>query len=306
MAPSPAAGWEGPADAVVLPTFLVLGAAKAGTTTLARMLDGHPEIGMPKVKEAGYFSVHADFAAGVERYSEHHFRRVADRPARGDATPSYLCSPEAPDRVLATLPPASHRFVVLLRDPVDRAYSHYLHMVRTGVEQADFATAMAEDAARVAAEEVGVYNLCYAYGSRYATHLGRWLERFPASSFLFLFFDDLRADPVGACRQVLEFVDVDPDVPLVARHDNPAGTSRFGLISRAMAAPPWMKRSWDRVLSPRTKQRLTTAIDRFDRRPLPAAGIDPARAAELRTGFERDISVVETLTGRDLTPWRRA
>jgi hypothetical protein len=110
---------------VPLPDFVVVGAQKAGTTSLYRMLRKHPQIHMPRTKELHFFDVHWD--KGVEWYSEQ-FTPGRWEWRRGEATPYYLYRPMVRERMLQVLPKA--RLVVILRNPVDRAYSHYWHDLR--------------------------------------------------------------------------------------------------------------------------------------------------------------------------------
>ena len=105
-----------------LPDFVVIGAQKAGTTSLYRMLRKHPQVHMPRTKELHYFDFH--YERGPEWYAAQ-FRPGRWERRRGEATPNYMWGPLARQRLIADLPSA--RIIAILRNPVDRAYSHYWH-----------------------------------------------------------------------------------------------------------------------------------------------------------------------------------
>src|SRR5436189_26280 len=120
-----------------LPDFLILGAQKAGTTALYAYLRWHPQVTGPSFKEVSFFDRH--YARGERWYRAH--LPVRRRAVVGEASPSYLFHPLAPERVARMLPEA--RLIALLRNPVDRAFSHYQHEVALGREQLSFEDALA-------------------------------------------------------------------------------------------------------------------------------------------------------------------
>src|SRR5947209_8592328 len=129
-----------------LPNFLILGAQKAGTTALYAYLRWHPEITGPSFKEVSFFDRH--YARG-ERWYRAHFP-ARRRPFVGEASPSYLFHPLVPERVARLLPDA--RLVAILRNPVDRAFSHYQHEVSLGREPLSFEEAVAHEEERMRGE----------------------------------------------------------------------------------------------------------------------------------------------------------
>ena len=133
-----------------LPDFLVIGAARSGTTSLYRYLERHPAIAAASMKEIHYFSI--DHWRGVEWYRAHFptamTRKIVTwrgdaRCQTGEATPYYLFHPLAPERIADALPDI--RLVILLRNPIDRAFSHYLHEVALGIEELPFERAIDEE-----------------------------------------------------------------------------------------------------------------------------------------------------------------
>jgi hypothetical protein len=198
-----------------LPDFLILGAQKAGTTALYAYLRWHPEITGPSFKEVSFFDRH--YVRG-ERWYRAHLPASRSGKIVGEASPSYLFHPLAPERVAQMLPSA--RLIVLLRNPVDRAFSHYQHEFALGREPLSFEDAIDREDERMRGEVEHMlndasyfseawWNYTYLARGRYAEQLERWFTTFPREQLLVLLTDELASDPAGTYRRVLEFLGVD-------------------------------------------------------------------------------------------------
>jgi len=196
-----------------LPDFLILGAQKAGTTALYAYLRWHPEITGPSFKEVSFFDRH--YAKGERWYRAH--MPVRRRSLVGEASPSYLFHPLAPERVAGMLPGA--RLITLLRNPVDRAFSHYQHEVALGREPLSFEDAVDREDERMQGElermlrdpsyfSLAWWNYTYVARGRYAEQLERWFAAFPREQLLVLFTEELSADTAATYRRVLDFLGV--------------------------------------------------------------------------------------------------
>jgi len=194
-----------------LPNFLILGAQKAGTTALYAYLRWHPQVTGPSFKEVSFFDRH--YARG-ERWYRAHFPALR-RAAVGEASPSYLLHPLAPERVAGLLPNA--RLIALLRNPVERAFSHYQYEVSLGREPLSFEDALAAEEERLRGEvermlrdptyfSYAWWNYTYLARGRYAEQLERWYAVVPRERLLALFTEELAQDPGGTYRRVLEFL----------------------------------------------------------------------------------------------------
>jgi hypothetical protein len=206
-----------------LPNFLILGAQKAGTTALYAYLRWHPQVTGPSFKEVSFFDRH--YARG-ERWYRAHFP-ARRRAAVGEASPSYLLHPLAPERIARLLPDA--RLIALLRNPVDRAFSHYQHEVALCREPLSFEDAVAAEDERLRGEVEHMlrdrayfshawWNYTYVARGRYAEQLERWYAAFPRERLLVLFTEELAQDPGATYRRVLEFLGLEPrDLPSYPR-----------------------------------------------------------------------------------------
>jgi hypothetical protein len=225
------AAGRSPGRGRVLPDFLLIGAAKCGTTSLFDVICLHPLVARPTTqgrprKELLFFDY--NFHRGADWYRQHfpleqerrEFAREHGRPfLTGEATASYLTSYWVPDRVRQVVPDV--KLIVTLRNPVDRAYSAFQMSRRERLEQCEtFEEAIALEDERLAGELARVhgdprYNpplppplgyWSYLHRSRYAEHVARWLEVFPREQILFLRFEDLAADPSRALEEVHAFL----------------------------------------------------------------------------------------------------
>jgi hypothetical protein len=208
----------------LLPEFVIVGAAKAGTTSLYGWLGRHPFIRPAWKKEVHFFDY--NHFRGADWYRSH-FPLESERAAfatehgrpfiTGEASPSYISHPWVPERMAALLPDA--KLIVALRNPVDRAYSQYQMSCRENEETLDFAAAVRAEEARLAPERARLaadrrYNSwpigCWSYlmRSRYAEQLERWLAHFPRAQFHFLTLEELARDPQPVLDAVHEFLGV--------------------------------------------------------------------------------------------------
>ena len=200
-----------------LPDFLIIGAQKAGTTALYAYLRRHPQITGPSWKEVSFFDRH--HARGEAWYRGNFPNALRARGHVGEASPSYLFHPLAPGRVAALVPQA--KLIALVRNPVDRAFSHYQHEVALGREPLSFEDALGAEDERLRGEEERMlaepayfshawWDYTYRARGRYAEQLERWLAAFPSEQLLLLPSEDLLAEPERSHARVLEFLGVEP------------------------------------------------------------------------------------------------
>jgi hypothetical protein len=224
-----------------LPTFLIIGAQRAGTTTLFTHLRYHPQVVRPRSadgaiawpKELHFFD--ENYWRGVDWYRAFFplearmraSRRLSGRElVTGESTPYYLFHPAVPERVAKTLPDV--RLIALLRNPVDRAYSHHQLMVRTGREDHPFAEAIEAEPRRLAevkqqllderpSQNENNFRLHHHHRHRaylgrglYAEQLERWLQHFPREQLLVIRSEDLFARPQETFDEVFAFLGIEP------------------------------------------------------------------------------------------------
>jgi hypothetical protein len=206
-----------------LPDWLVLGAAKSGTTSLAYWLAEHPQVHVAQVKEVHYFDWH--FAEG-EQFYRRHFAPAKPGQRAGEATPAYLWHPDVPERIAATVPEA--KLIALLRHPVDRMYSQYWHARSWGAELPEFPEVVDQ------ALRGGSPHDHLVERGHYADQLARYDSRF-RDPVLVLLFEDLARDPSGSFAAVCRHLGVTvQDVPGLGKVHNAAHTWRWPRLRKAM------------------------------------------------------------------------
>jgi hypothetical protein len=295
-----------------LPNFLVVGAPKSGTTSLYEYLRPHPQVFLPERKELHYFSYQAlardvagpgdaqtlsELCADRAAYASH-YAGVGEQPAVGDISPSYLYfADEVIPRIRAEL--RSPRIIVLLRDPVRKCHSQYMHMVREGLEPLGFAAALAAEQERRASGWGNLWR--YRESSLYAERVAAFVEAFGTERLAVRWFEDFAADPTAAVRGVCEFLEIDPDVETdTGRVHNRTGRPRARWLARMMFQDSPAKRAVKAVVPGGLRQHVRTAVSALNtgaKEPIP---IDVH--ASLRDYFAPDVERLAAVLGTT-PPW---
>ncbi len=224
----------------VLPDFLLIGAQKAGTTSLYNYLVQHPRVFPVYRKEVHYFDIGYRRGPGWYRSFFPTQREVEEHAAlTGEASPYYLFHPQAPARVHQDVPGA--KLIVLMRNPVDRAYSHYQHEVRKGEETLSFLEAIDREEERLSGETErltadGSYysqahrSFSYLARGRYLEQLTPWIERFGRERLLLLPSKRMYAEPQAVLAEVCDFLGLDP---FAGTETRPHNDFRYGAMEPA-------------------------------------------------------------------------
>lgn len=300
--------------------FFILGAAKCGTTSLASYLAQHPSIVMSVPKEPIFFE--AEYEKGLEHYWNTCFGHWNGEPFAGEARHRNLYLPYVPRRLHRSYPRA--KLIVILRNPVDRAYSHYLHRKRHNRETHSFEEAIKADLTRMdrdrslsldAFEETyrkhlrpDGYNARYLSAldsGYYAIQIERYLELFGREQILILFVEDLKKEPARVYSRILSFLHeglsaIDVDFSVLNRQPN----RLQAYVSRFRREHPRLRRVLRGVMPRRIKQGALRAIDFLDTKtPNPDGGMSAEMRSWLTRHYEPHIAHLERLTGRDLSSW---
>lgn len=295
-----------------LPTLLIIGAPKCGTSSLHRYLDAHPEIGMSRHKELCFFIDEIEVDLGLDavdvetmgamsrgRWSRgvEWYRRQFDptRGVRGESSvgymnPWYRCA----ERIAALVPDVM--LIACLRDPVERALSSYRFLREAGVERRPI-----DQAVHPAS--------FYAHQSRYASNLAPYLEHFPREQLLIVETEQLAAERRATLAGLYERLGVDPGFwsdELELRWNVTGATERRGLFGRALLAARRRSSWWQPIATraPAWVSRRTFGVDAAaevvrDSRDVPAVETVDALRAALRPEAGR----VRELTGMEFAGW---
>lgn len=193
----------------MLPNFFVVGAQKAGTTSLHHYLSEHPEIYLPKQKETKFFVEDDRYAKGIADYEATYFSEWNGEKAVGEIDPDYMYFEMAIERIAKHF--LNPKFIFVLRNPVDRAFSGYLMAYRRGLEKSSFEEALLLEEQRI---KQGYFeNLHYSYVQRgfYYRQISRLLDRWDISQMCFLLSEDLMSSPKETLAICCNFLGVSED-----------------------------------------------------------------------------------------------
>jgi len=290
---------------LLLPNFFILGAAKAGTTSLYYYLRQHPQVFLSEVKEPHFFDYDPFYAEGLEAYVSRHFSRSWGFPARGEATPRYFYDyKKVIPRMLNAFGPFPPRFIVLLRDPVERAWSHYLHRRRNCTETETFERALELEEGRLKQNPevwAGYFNQ-----GLYAKQLEEWFRHFPRDRFLIGLTEDLQARPTELLENICSFLGVGPPAELdVSDIKNPASEPRIRFIMKFLRRPSLVRKFVKRLLPRHTQLGLSWYIRKINLRPyansLPK--MNEETALFLRALYADDLAKLQEMIKRDFSKW---
>jgi hypothetical protein len=295
---------------MTLPTFIVLGAGRSGTTSLHHALSRHPEIYMTPTKSPNFFVAQEpvpDWEGPVARQMAAHWVRdrhayealfdgVTDELAIGEVSPLYLQATGAAAAIHALCPDV--RLVAILRHPVDRAYAHFLGRRRDGIEaRSDFGAVVAQERSRPLPDRVafGHYLGC----GRYHHFLRPYYDVFPSERIRVLLFEDLAGDPAHALADILGFLGVDSEVALDLGH-----RAQTGEIENRLLRAAWTRSVRARsALRPHLPARVRDRGGAVFLRRLGREALPHELRRELLEVFREDIERLQPLIGRDLSAW---
>ncbi|MGY1773981.1 sulfotransferase family protein [Blastococcus sp. SYSU D00813] len=297
-----------------VPDFLVIGAARSGTTALTSFLGEHPDVFVSTPKEPHFLA----FPEGAPRFTglgdddlvnrsvvrdeqtwRDLFRGRTER-RRGEGSVTTLAYPGASVPAIERYCAPGCRLVVMLRDPVDRAFSSWQYLRSRGYDAGSFEECLAAEEERTRAGWSHMWQLSRL--SRYAEQLAPFTARF-GDRLLVVVQEEFAADPAGQLRRVLEFLDVDPDVDIdPSRRVNASGLPRSRAVTSALNAlrrSPALRRLVTAAVPQRQRERVRSAnLDR--------TAIDPATRARLAAELAGDVRDLEDLLGRRLPVWPTA
>ena len=298
---------EVPSDS--LPNFLIIGAQKSGTTTLAEVLDQHPDVHISEPKEP-HFLAYGD-REGLEPYPDaisntappartlaeyaECFAKARGVKALGEASPSTMPLDRALERTVEFL--GKPKIIAILRQPAERAYSNYMHVVaRHGESCKSFEEAIEAEQERIADGWGPLWH--YVDKGFYFRRLSLWAEAVGQNNLKVVLFEKLKTNPRQLFREVFEFLEVDPDFEIGDPHQaNPTRIPKNQLAEKLIHTfRPIVRKPLSllpKSVSNSLKRAVTSKPDKMD----------PKIKARLTENYRDDIHQLEKLTGHDLSTW---
>jgi hypothetical protein len=303
---------EARAEPSKLPNLLILGAAKSGTSSLYRYVEQHPEIFMSRVKEPSFFlwadgdfeitgpgadQVEGQAIKDLDEYKSL-FASVTTEAVLGEASTGYLHTQGTAERISRYVPDA--RLTAILRNPIHRAYSAFLHARRNGFEPLkNFEQALDEESSRIKQRWVGL--TYYTDVGMYAQQLARYLRVFPSHQMRVYLYDDLVRNATMLCRDVFRFLDVEETFePSVHTSYNRGAMVRSTALHTFLNSPRTRSIA-GRLLPDRFTRPLYNRLRARNQQPVEDIPLNVRR--RLVQVFESDLHRLSKMLKRDLTPW---
>lgn len=292
------------------PNFLIIGAAKSGTSSLFYYLRQHPDVFMSSLKEPKFFALEGqllDYKGpdqgininSVTTLKEYMalFTKVRDESAIGEASPLYLYSNSAAQRIKHYIPKV--KLIVVLRNPVDRAFSSYTHLLRDGLETLSFADGLQAESERIHSKWSPLYH--YRAAGFYYQQLSRYFELFPSQQIKIYLHEELNQNSLEVVQDIFRFIGVDDSFIPDLKRSNVSGIpkSRFihSLLKHENPAKSLLKPLMPKVF----RENLKTLVSSRNLGEKPK--LDLGLRQELVKVYRRDISMLQSLIDRDLSHW---
>ena len=293
-----------------LPNFLIIGAAKSGTTSLYDYLNQHPQVYMSPVKEPRFFALEGEKLnfqnpdqaineTSITTFSDYCslFDNVTHETAIGEASPLYLYSPKAVERIAHCLPEA--KLIAILRNPVDRAYSCYKHLI--ALERFSFAEALEQEDKRIQQNWAHLWH--YRQGGYYYLQLKRYFDKFSPEQIKVYLFDDLKAEPAKLLEDVYSFIGVDssfiPDLTFKNVSNNPKVKSLQNITN----GHSFLRSVAQQVIPYSIRKNIAEKIRQWNSKEFTPMPQDTKE--QLVEGYKQDILKLQELIDRDLSHWLR-
>jgi hypothetical protein len=232
----------------------------------------------------------------LDSYKEQ-FEPVSNESAIGEASPWYLYSPRSAENIHRCIPDT--KLIAVLRNPVDRAFSSYLHVIRHGREKLSFEEGLLAEEDRIAQGWEPIWH--YQRVGLYAEQVERFLDLFGREQTRFYLYDDFQRDPYGLLTEIYKFLDVDPGfVADTSVKPNVTGVPKSKWLGRLVFQPNSLKTVARICLPRKTRYELS---QKLGQRLLFKPSLDEATHARLSLTFRSDILDLQKLIGRDLSAW---
>jgi hypothetical protein len=284
-----------------LPDFIIAGAQKSGTTSLHNYLARHRQVYLPMhPQELHFFDHDPHFRQGMSYYQPFFEPAEAEQISLGQTSPLYIYDPKVPPRIVNVLPQV--KLIFILRNPVDRAYSHYWHSVKKGYESLSFEEALKTEPTRLKQDFESRRRYSYVDRGYYCRQLERFLQHFAREQLLILLTEDLSQETAKIIDQCCDFLAIESQGREIAtglqeKHWNTSGRPRIAHLQRLTA--PWRSKS-------ALIDKLIWQIDRLNLKQIRYPAMKPTTQAELEATFAAENARLATLFDLDLSAWSKS
>lgn len=282
-----------PSRNTIKPNFIIIGAARSGTTSLFKYLESHPDIFMSEIKEINFFSNEKYWKLGFDWYCEHFSGATQFRI--GEASTSYTCFPHlsnVPERIHSFLP--GLKMIYVVRDPIDRLISHYIHRVIRGLES------------RELSDIVSNYrdDFLLAQG-RYFLQIQQYLEFFPMQDIYCFSIDNLKNNPIQTVKSIYEFLGVEASVATSQNYKVHNANKRLTKKNAfGMSILHFYHEHIEQRPLPYTIKKLFLNFAELGATSFKPSSLDGSSLEILTDYYREDVLDFSRLVGLDISQWR--
>lgn len=289
-----------------LPNYLFIGAAKSATTTFFDILKKHEDIFVPKFKEPHFFNIDENYLKGLDWYKKTYFKDINNESIIIDFTPTYLYYKLCAERIFDSLGP-NVKFVIILRNPVDRAYSHYNHSKRDGHEVSSF-----EDAVKLENERIEKFRdkndflselrCSYISQGLYFEMISAYLKYFDLNNFFIINFE---SEVVQNLDQTLlklsKFLKLDLSNLDYEIHSNKSGKPKYKLLQNIITNNNLFRKILKMIVPQKQRQIIRNKIKNFNKEDFVYLQLSEEKRRQLfEKYFRKDIMKLENLIGKKM------
>ncbi len=291
-----------------LPNFFIIGAAKAGTTSIYDILKKYKEVYLPVQKEPSFFCDNEYYEKGIEWYIDTFYRKAGKYPVRGDATPRYLYwGKRVIPRFLEIYHKNLPKIIVIFRNPADLVYSYYWQNVREGRESLSFSEALKNENQRMIThkeflESRGRFTYAYSKIANYASQIKLYKDNFPPNNFLYLITEDLRNFP-WVVSKLETFLQLDKIIWSNTVTSNQASLPRCRCIHQWLSNRSRLKDIIKNFLPYNLRYSIKRRAIELNLQKMKLPTMDIELRRKLTNDYLPEIKNLESLIGRDLSDW---
>ncbi|QNL22963.1 sulfotransferase domain-containing protein [Hyphobacterium sp. CCMP332] len=284
-----------------LPNFLIVGAAKSGTTSLFDQLCRHPEVFKPYIKEPGYF-IPLNQYSSINTWEEYQniFRGANNFKARGEASVTYLFDEQSPELIKEKLG-EEVRILIILRNPIDMSYSLWQHRKRDLKEEFDFFEALklrdTKNPNAISVKSIE-YDWDYLNRAKYYEQVKRYIDKF--KNVKILIFEDYIKNVNLQFKEVCEFLGINPQITVELESKNTAYKPRFPLIQKALTYQLSIKKILKKILPHNFLVGLKSKVENLNKVETTSQKLDSKDRIKLASQFKEDVENLSKLIGKDL------
>ena len=289
-----------------LPNYLFIGAAKSATTTFFDILKKHEDIFVPKFKEPHFFNIDENYLKGLDWYKKTYFKDINNESIIIDFTPTYLYYKLCAERIFDSLGP-NVKFVIILRNPIDRAYSHYNHSKRDGHEVSSF-----EDAIKLENERIEKFRdkndflselrCSYISQGLYFEMISAYLKYFDLNNFFIINFE---SEVVQNLDQTLlklsKFLKIDLSNLDYEIHSNKSGKPKYKLLQNIITNNNLFRKILKMIVPQKQRQIIRNKIKNFNKEDFVYLQLSEEKRRQFfEKYFRKDIMKLENLIGKKM------